>query len=69
VIVDGTEFINGNAVDRECYLVHCEQGRRCISRLKQDGEPVPILTPFDGQCFNRPNDIALAPDGKSGFPI
>lgn len=67
VVVDATAFINGNAVDRDGHLVHCEHGRRCISRSERDGEAVPFLTHFEGKRFNAPNDITLAPDGSLWF--
>jgi len=67
VVVDATAFINGNAVDRDGHLVHCEHGRRCISRSDHDGEAVPFLTHFEGKRFNAPNDITLAPDGTLWF--
>jgi len=31
-LMDGTWFMNGNAVEADGTLVHCEHGRRCISR-------------------------------------
>ncbi len=67
VVVDNTDFINGNAVDRDGHLVHCEHGRRCISRSDHDGEAVPFITHFEGRRFNSPNDITLAPDGTLWF--
>ena len=67
VVIDATAFINGNAVDRDGHLVHCEHGRRCISRSDHDGEAVPFLTHFEGRRFNTPNDITLAPDGSLWF--
>ncbi len=67
VVVDATAFINGNAVDRDGHLVHCEHGRRCISRSDHDGEAEPFLTRFHGKRFNSPNDITLAPDGSLWF--
>ena len=67
VVVDNTDFINGNAVDRDGHLVHCEHGRRCISRSSHDGEAVPFITHFEGKRFNSPNDITLARDGSLWF--
>ena len=67
VVADATAFINGNAVDRTGHLVHCEHGRRCISRSEREGEPVPFLTHYEGRRFNSPNDITLAPDGCLWF--
>lgn len=34
VVIDGTYFMNGNALDAQGGVVHCEHGRRCISRLE-----------------------------------
>ena len=36
-VLDGTFFMNGNALDAEGRLVHCEHGRRCISRSAEPG--------------------------------
>lgn len=66
-VIDATDFINGNAVDRDGSLVHCEHGRRCISRSDEAGEATPFLTHFEGKRFNAPNDITLAPDGTLWF--
>ena len=67
VVIDATHFINGNALDRDGHLVHCEHGRRCISRSDSDGVAVPFLERFEGRRFNSPNDITLAPDGTLWF--
>ena len=50
-------------------LVHCEHGRRCISRsaARSDGQPEPIVTHFEGKRLNSPNDVAVAPDGTIWF--
>ena len=67
VVVDNTHFINGNGVDRDGHLVHCEHGRRCVSRSGHDGVAVPFITHYDGRRLNSPNDITLAPDGTLWF--
>ena len=68
VEIDGTWFMNGNAVEADGTLVHCEHGRRCIS-LGGDYEhaPEPIVTHYQGKRFNSPNDVAVAPDGSIWF--
>ena len=61
--------MNGNAVEADGTLVHCEHGRRCISRggrLLSD-EPEPIVTHYQGRRINSPNDVAVAPDGAIWF--
>ncbi len=67
VAIDGTYFMNGNALDAEGRLVHCEHGRRCISRSGSSGELEPIVTHFDGRRLNSPNDITVAMDGAIWF--
>lgn len=68
VLIDGTWFMNGNAVEADGTLVHCEHGRRCISRGGDyDSEPEPIITHYKGKRINSPNDVAVAPDGAIWF--
>ena len=67
VAIDGTWFMNGNALDAEGRLVHCEHGRRCISRSGHDGTVEPIVTHFEGKRLNSPNDITVAADGAIWF--
>jgi gluconolactonase len=68
VLIDGAWFMNGNAVDSDGELVHCEHGRRCISRGGDYNDPpMPIVTHFEGKRLNSPNDIAVAPDGTIWF--
>lgn len=66
--LDGTFFMNGNAIDACGHLVHCEHGRRCISRSSKPGaQPEPIVTHFEGCRLNSPNDVTVAPDGTIWF--
>jgi gluconolactonase len=68
VLIDGTWFMNGNAVEGDGALVHCEHGRRCISRGGDyDREPEPIVTHYQGKRINSPNDVAVARDGTIWF--
>jgi gluconolactonase len=68
VVIDGTWFMNGNAVEANDELVHCEHGRRCISRGGDyDREAEPIVTHYHGKRLNSPNDIAVAPDDAIWF--
>ena len=66
-VLDATQFVNGNAVDRDGALVHCEHGRRCISRSSEDGEAVPFITHYQGRRLNSPNDIVCAGYGALWF--
>ncbi len=67
VVLDATPFNNGNAVDAEGRLLHCEHGRRCISRTAPDGATTVLVTHFQGRRLNSPNDLAVAADGAVWF--
>ncbi len=67
VVIDATPFINGNALDRDARLIHCEHGRRCISRSDEDGVATPFITHYAGKRLNTPNDITCAADGAIWF--
>ncbi len=67
VVIDGTYFMNGNALEAGGALVHCEHGRRCISRSEGDADPTPIVTHYEGGRLNSPNDVAVAADGAIWF--
>ena len=66
--LDNTYFMNGNALDADGRLVHCEHGRRCISRSDVPGQqPEPIVTHYQGRRLNSPNDLTVATDGAIWF--
>ncbi len=71
VLIDGTYFMNGNALDADGRLVHCEHGRRCISRSPagplRDGGAEPVVTHYEGRRLNSPNDVVVAADGAIWF--
>ncbi len=68
VAIDAVPFVNGNALDLKGHLIHCEHGRRCISRSDgADGFPKPIVTHFEGRRLNTPNDLTTSADGAIWF--
>ncbi len=67
VAIDAVPFINGNALDADGRLIHCEHGRRCISRSDANGTPQPIATHFEGKRLNTPNDLTTTADGAIWF--
>lgn len=67
VLLDATPFINGNAVLPDGALVHCEHGRRAVSRSDDTGVATPIVTAAEGSRLNAPNDIIVAADGAIWF--
>ena len=67
VAIDGTYFMNGNALTPDGRLVHCEHGRRCISMSDGDCAPEPIIIHYRGRRLNSPNDVTVAADGAIWF--
>lgn len=67
VLLDATPFTNGNAVLPDGTLVHCEHGRRAISRSEGSGVATPIATDAEGSRLNAPNDLIVAADGAIWF--
>lgn len=67
VLLDATAFTNGNAVDTQQRLVHCEHGRRAITRSEVDGRAHLLVGRFEGKRLNSPNDLIVARDGAIWF--
>ena len=67
VVIDATPFINGNTVDRDGHLVHCEHGNRRLSRTRPDGHYEVLVESYRGNRFNSPNDVVCAADGALWF--
>jgi gluconolactonase len=67
VVIDATPFINGNTVDRDGNLIHCEHGNRRLSRTTPDGRYEALVETYEGRRFNAPNDVVCATDGALWF--
>ncbi|MCC4621003.1 SMP-30/gluconolactonase/LRE family protein [Xanthomonas cassavae CFBP 4642] len=67
VLLDATAFTNGNAVDAQQRLVHCEHGRRAITRSDAHGRAHLLVGRFEGKRLNSPNDLTVARDGALWF--
>jgi gluconolactonase len=67
VVLDATPFNNGNAVDADGRLLHCEHGRRCVSRTDPDGGTTILVDRYQGRRLNSPNDLVVGPDGCIWF--
>lgn len=63
VLVDATYYCNGNAVDAKGKLIHCEHGRRGISRTANSKTEI-FIKGKKGEQLNSPNDITVAKDGS-----
>lgn len=58
---------NGNYFDRQLRLVTCEHATSRVVRQEADGSVVPLLSHYDGQELNSPNDIIVCRDGRVVF--
>jgi gluconolactonase len=67
VVIDATPFTNGNTVDRDGNLIHCEHGNRRLSRTSPDGRYEALVETYEGRRFNAPNDVVCAADGALWF--
>ena len=55
---------NGNTVDREGWLITCEQQPHRIARLERDGSTTVLADTIDGMRFHSPNDVVVKSDGS-----
>ncbi len=67
VLIDNTQFMNGNALGADGRLVHCEHGRRCISLSNEAGGADPIVTHYEGRRLNSPNGAIWFTDPTFGL--
>ena len=67
VVVDATPFINGNTVDGDGNLIHCEHGNRRLSRTTPDGRHEAVVETYGDRRFNAPDDVVCAADGALWF--
>jgi gluconolactonase len=59
---------NGNAFDRNGFIVTCEHASSQVVRLEHSNKlVVPIATQFEGKRFNSPNDIVADDQNRLWF--
>ena len=61
------DHTNGNTLDREGRVVHCEHGNRRIARTEPDGTRHGLVDRFEGKRLNSPNDVVVKSDGTIWF--
>ncbi len=61
------DFTNGNTLDHQGRVVHCEHGNRRIARTELDGTRHGLVDRYDGKPLNSPNDIVVKSDGSIWF--
>jgi gluconolactonase len=67
VVRQPNDFTNGNTLDREGRIIHCEHGNRAIARTELDGTRVTLVAHHAGGRLNSPNDVIVARDGSIWF--
>jgi gluconolactonase len=61
------DHTNGNTLDREGRVLHCEHDHRRIARTEADGTRAGLVDRFEGKRLNSPNDIVVTSDGTIWF--
>jgi gluconolactonase len=58
---------NGNTLDQEGRVIHCEHGHRRIARSGPDGVRTGLVDRYEGKRLNSPNDVVVKSDGSIWF--
>jgi gluconolactonase len=61
------DHTNGNTLDREGRVIHCEHGNRRIARTEPDGTRHGLVDRYEGRRLNSPNDVVVKSDGTIWF--
>jgi gluconolactonase len=61
------DHTNGNTLDREGRVLHCEHSNRRIARTEPDGTRAGLVDRYEGKRLNSPNDIVVRSDGTIWF--
>jgi len=61
------DYTNGNTLDREGRVIHCEHGNRRVARTERDGRRVGLVSHHAGGRLNSPNDVVVTRDGAIWF--
>jgi gluconolactonase len=61
------DHTNGNTLDREGRVLHCEHSNRRIARTEHDGTRAGLVDRYEGRRLNSPNDIVVKSDGTIWF--
>ncbi|SEQ32979.1 gluconolactonase [Devosia sp. YR412] len=62
-----SNFVNGNARDRQGRLVSCSHGARAVLRTEWDGTVTTLVDRHRGKRLNSPNDVVVKSDGSIWF--
>jgi gluconolactonase len=62
-----SHMANGNTYDRQGRLLTCEHAHSCVSRTRHDGHYEVLVTHYQGQALNSPNDLVVKADGSIYF--
>jgi len=67
VVRQPNDHTNGNTLDHEGRVVHCEHGRRLVSRTEHDDSRVTLVERHAGGRLNSPNDVVVKSDRTIWF--
>jgi gluconolactonase len=61
------DHTNGNTLDLEGRVIHCEHGHRRVARTEHDGTRHGLVDAYAGRRLNSPNDVVVRSDGTIWF--
>ena len=64
---DPNDHTNGNTLDQEGRIVHCEHDHRRVARTEPDGTRHGLVEAYEGRRLNSPNDVVVKSDGTIWF--
>lgn len=67
VIVENSNFTNGNTRDRNGLRISCEHLCNSVVRINEDGVRTVLASTYEGKRLNSPNDVVVARDGAIWF--
>jgi gluconolactonase len=70
IVLENSEFANGNTLGLDGQMVSCEHGGRRVIRRKNlhDPQSIEVLAErFEGRRLNSPNDVVVRSDGSIWF--
>lgn len=62
-----SHFQNGHTLDLQGRIIACSHGERAVMRLEGDGTWTKLVSHFEGQKLNSPNDVIVKSDGTIWF--
>lgn len=67
VFLEPSGYTGGNVFDNDGNIISCQGGARQIVRISPDKTMEVLVSEFEGEKFNSPNDVVVKSDGTIWF--